>query len=113
MALKAAIKNISSKELPAGKVESVLVMRRWSLSETHTLNRYTKQLDLGAMKVAQEVEMLVGEYHIGGHMHGTSDTHVDQIAGWKITFDQNGKKTEFLSSSSFDSLNKKAVDAQN
>jgi hypothetical protein len=56
--------------------------------------------------------MAVGEYHIGGHVHGSSDMHVDQLAGWKITIDQDGKKTEFRSGSTFDALNARAKDGR-
>src|SRR5688572_27117986 len=111
MALKATFKNISMKDLAEGKVECVILVRRWT-SETGSTERYTKELKLDPLKTAQELELLVGEYHIGGHMHGTSDHHVDQVVAWKLTVDHAGKKTDFLSSSNFESTNKRASDAR-
>ena len=112
MALKATFKNISNKELPEGKVECVILVRRW-VSETGSTERYKKELKLDPLKSAQELELLVGEYHIGGHLHGTATYHVDQVAGWKLTIDHAGKKTEFLSSPTFEQDNKRATDASN
>ncbi|MDQ3622127.1 MAG: hypothetical protein M3463_06520, partial [Verrucomicrobiota bacterium] len=104
MALKATFKNISSKDLAEGAIHCVILIRRWGLSETGSVERYTKQLKLDPLKTAADVDLLVGEYHIGGHMHGSADYHVDQVAAWKITVDHAGRKTEFRSSSNFDSL---------
>ncbi len=111
MALKATFKNISMKDLGEGKIECVILVRRWT-TETGSTERYTKELKLEPMKTAQELDLLVGEYHIGGHMHGTSDHHVDQVVAWKLTVDHAGKKTDFLSSSNFEALNKRATDAR-
>jgi hypothetical protein len=112
MALKAALKNISTKDLGEGKIECIILVRRWA-TETGSTERYTKELKLDPMKTAQELELLVGEYHIGGHMHGNLDYHVDQVAGWKLTVEHAGKRTEFLSSPQFESLNKRATEARN
>jgi hypothetical protein len=66
-------------------------------SDASSVERYTKTLKLDALKSAAESELLVGDYHIGGHLHGTSTEHVDQLVGWKITIDLAGKKTDFTS----------------
>jgi hypothetical protein len=110
MALKAVVKNISMKEMPEGTIDCVILIKRWGMSESGTLERYTKSLPIGSLKTAAEQELLVGEYKIGGHMHGTSDMHVDQLAAWKLTITHDGKKTEFLSSSGFEGMNKRARD---
>ena len=110
MALKAQIKNISNQDLPDGKISGVVLIRRWA-TETGSVDRYSKEIKLDPMRTAQELEELVGEYHIGGHMHGSSDRHVDQVVAWKISVEHAGKKTEFLSNDTFESLNKRATDA--
>ena len=112
MALKATIKNLTSKEMPEATLDCVILIQRWGLSETGATERYKKTHKLPVLKSAQEVELLVGDYHIGGHMHGRSDEHVDQILGWKITVDHAGKKTEFVSKANFDALDKRAKDAR-
>jgi hypothetical protein len=112
MGLKATIKNLSSKELAEGTIECVILIKRWSLSDASSIERYTKSLKLVALKSAMESELLVGDYHIGGHLHGTSTEHVDQLVGWKITIDLGGKKTDFINSSSFEVMNKRAVPAR-
>ncbi|HEX8311027.1 MAG TPA: hypothetical protein VF614_06910 [Chthoniobacteraceae bacterium] len=111
MALKAVVKNISMREMPEGTIDCVILIKRWGLSETGTLERYSKSLPVGSLKTAAEQELLVGEYKIGGHMHGTSDMHVDQLAGWKVVITHDGKKTEFLSASGFEGMNKRARDS--
>jgi hypothetical protein len=111
MALKGQIKNISNQDLPDGKISSVVLIRRWT-TETGSVERYAKEVKLDPMRTAQELELLVGEYHIGGHMHGTSDRHVDQVAAWKITVEYAGKKIEFLGTPDFESMNKRASDAR-
>jgi hypothetical protein len=110
MALKATVKNISRKDAGEGKIQCIILVRRWA-TETGSTERYTTELKLAPLKTAQEAELLVGEYHIGGHMHGTADYHVDQVEAWKLTVDYAGVKTEFVSAAKFDSLNKRATDA--
>ena len=111
MALKATFKNISTKDLAEGKVECEILVRRWALSETGTTERYKKEIKLDPLKTSQELDLLVGEYHIGGHMHGSADYHVDQVVAWKLTIEHAGKRTEFLSSGKFEQENKRATDA--
>src|SRR5436190_22864548 len=111
MAMKAFFKNLTMKDIPEGQIECVILVRRWGLSETGSTERYTSQFKLEPLKPSQETELQLGDYHIGGHMHGTADYHVDQVAGWKLTIDHAGKKTEFFSSPKFDQDNKRAVDA--
>ena len=112
MSLKASIKNIAmGKDLPEGKITCMVLIRSWLSSETGSIMRYSSETKLEPLKTSNQAEVSVGEYHIGGHMHGNLDHHVDQVAGWKISIDHGGKLTEFLSSPSFDSLNKRATDA--
>ena len=112
MALKATVKNLSNRELTEGTIDCVILIRRWGASDASSVERYTKTLKLDALKSAAESELLVGDYHIGGHLHGTSTEHVDQLVGWKITIDLAGKKTDFMSGSNFETLNKRAVAAR-
>ena len=110
MSLKASIQNIAmGKDLPEGKITCVVLIRSWLSSETGSITRYSSETKLEPLKTSKQAEVSVGEYHIGGHMHGSSDHHVDQVAAWKISIDHGGKLTEFLSSPSFDSLNKRAT----
>lgn len=113
MAIKATVRNVAmGKDLPEGKITCVVLLRSWISSETGSLLRYAKEVKLEPLKTSKSAELNVGEYHIGGHMHGTSDQHVDHVAAWKISIDHGGKVTEFLSSPSFEALNKRATDAR-
>jgi hypothetical protein len=89
----------------------VILVRRWGLSETGSTERYAKELKLDPLKPSQEIDLLLGEYHIGGHMHGSADYHVDQVVAWKVSVDHAGKKVEFLSNPKFEAENKRAVNA--
>ena len=110
LVLKAVLKNTAMKDREAGEVEYSILIKRWG-GETGTLQRYAGKIPLEALKRGQEVEVNTGKFHIGGHLHGTSREHVDELQAWKFTVIIGGKKTEFRSSSSFDTLDKKAVPA--
>jgi len=108
--LKLDVKNTSNKELPATPVESIILVQRWE-SETANIERYTGSAKLEALKPAQVGSVLVGEFHIGGHMHGSSEMHVDHVVAWKVTLMRDGQKLEFTSSSNFDTLDRHAKPA--
>lgn len=110
MTLKMDVKNTSSKELPETPVESIVLIQRY-FSESATFERFTGTAKIPALHPAQVASVEVGSFHIGGHMHGSSDMHVDKVAAWKITLTRDGQTLEFTSGSSFDLLNKRAKDA--
>ncbi|EDY18734.1 hypothetical protein CfE428DRAFT_3771 [Chthoniobacter flavus Ellin428] len=109
MTLKMDVKNTSSKELPETPVESIVLIQRY-FSESATVERYTGTAKIAALHAAQTGTVDVGSFHIGGHMHGSSDMHVDKVVAWKITLTRDGQKVEFTSGSSFDSYNRRAKD---
>jgi hypothetical protein len=108
--LKLDVKNTSNKELPATPVESIILVQRWE-SETANIERYTGSAKLEALKPAQVGSVQVGEFHIGGHMHGSSEMHVDHVVAWKVTLVRDGQKLEFTSGSNFDTLDRHAKPA--
>lgn len=108
--LKMDVKNTSSKDLPATPVESIVLVQRWE-SETANIERYTGKAQLEALHPAQTSSVQVGEFHIGGHMHGSSEMHVDHVVAWKVTLMRDGQKLEFTSGSNFDSLDRRAKPA--
>ena len=110
MALKGTLKNVGMRDLPAGTLHCTILIKRWGLSETGALERTKKEIALEPLTKAKELELILGDYQIGGHMHGNSDMHVDQRAGWKVTIEHAGKKTDFYSSSNFEALDKRAQD---
>jgi hypothetical protein len=111
MTLKMDVKNTSSKELPESPVESIVLIQRWGFSENASVERYTGTAKITALHPAQTGTVDVGSFHIGGHMHGSSDMHVDKVVAWKITLTRDGQKVEFTSGTSFDSYNRRAKDA--
>lgn len=108
--LKLDVKNTSNKELPATSVDSIVLVQRWEF-ETANIERYTGTAKLDALKPAQVGSVQVGEFHIGGHMHGTSEMHVDHVVGWKVTLVRDGQKLEFTSGSSFEAMDRRAKPA--
>lgn len=108
MALKLQVKNASFKDLPAGTVKYTVLIRRW-LSETGTYVRYTGKTDIAPLLRSKNVDLVLGEYPIGGHLHGTSRMHVDEVAGWKLEFLFGEKATEMTSKSNFAQMDKGAV----
>jgi hypothetical protein len=104
MTLKINIQNNSMKELTDTAVNYVIVVERWGM-ETNHYERITGQVKVDKLAPSLSETVNGGDIHIGGHYHGTSDRHVDHIAGWKMTIPRDGKNLEFLSSPNFDALN--------
>jgi hypothetical protein len=109
--LKLDIKNTSNKEFPQTPVESIVLVERWGFSESAVVERYTGTAKIDALHPAQNTSVDVGQFHIGGHMHGSSDMHVDKVVGWKVTLTRDGQKLEFTSSASFDTMDRRAKPA--
>lgn len=107
MSLKATFKNISMKDAPGGTIDYVVLVRRWT-AESDKLSLYRGTQKLEAIWFGQEISVDIGNYHLGGHMHGTLDKHKDKLAGWKIVVTQGDKKTEFSTPTDFASLEKAA-----
>jgi hypothetical protein len=109
MSLKAAVKNVSMKDAPEGSIDYVILVKRWTASEQERIARYSGSQKLPPLRPAQQVEIDVGKYHIGGHSHGTSSRHEDKLAGWKVTVTQGSRVVEFHTPTTFDALNGKAT----
>jgi hypothetical protein len=110
MALKAAFKNISMKDVPEGTIEYVVLVRHWP-GESDKLSVYRGTQKLPALRFGEEISVDIGKYHLGGHMHGTLDKHKDKVAGWKIVVTQGGKNIEFCTPTDFASLERTAKSA--
>jgi hypothetical protein len=106
--IKIDVKNTSNKDLPETPVESIVLVQRWGFSETSQIERYKGTAKIEALHPAQATSVQVGQFHIGGHMHGSSDMHVDKVIGWKVTLMRDGQKLEFTSNANFDSMDKRA-----
>jgi len=109
MSLKLDVTNKSMKDLPAGKAEYIVLIQQWGYDEKHSYRRYEGSHNLEAIRAANSTSAFLGEFRISGHMHGTSDRHVDQFAAWKVIITKGDKKVEFVSTSRFDALNKIAT----
>jgi hypothetical protein len=107
LAFKVDVKNTSNKESTASTVDTVVVIQRWE-SETGSTEKSEGHAPLEALHPAQTTSVNVGQFHIGGHMHGSSTMHVDQVIGWKVVITRDGQKIEFTSGTNFESLEKKA-----
>ncbi len=107
MSLKLDVKNTSSKDMPATTVDYIALIQRWG-SETGSVERYSGTKPLEKLNFAHDTKLLLGDFHIGGHMHGSSDRHADRLVAWKVIITRDGEKLEFVSGSTFESLNKRA-----
>ena len=108
MSLKAAIKNVSMKDAPEGSISYVILVNRWNPAEQEKITQYTGTEKLPALRPAEQVQVDVGKYHIGGHRHGSSARHEDKLAGWKVTVTQGARSVEFHTPSTFDALHRAA-----
>jgi len=104
MTLKINVQNNSMKELAETTLNYVIVIERWG-SESNHYERTSGGLKVNKLAPSLAETLNAGDIHIGGHYHGTSDRHVDHIAGWKITIPRDGTNLDFLSSPNFDALN--------
>ena len=105
MALRINIQNNSPKPVPETSVNYVIVIQRWGM-ETSNFEKEEGQVKLATLPPSQLVKLNAGEIDIRGHMHGTSDRHVDHIVGWKITIIRDGKPLDFMSPT-FDAVYKR------
>ena len=104
--LKMDVKNNSSKDLPETPIESVVLVQRWG-GELSNLERFTGTAKIPPLHPGQTTSVDVGQFHIGGHMHGSSDRHVDKVFAWKISLMRDGQKVEFTSSSEFEAYDRR------
>ena len=110
-AIKLDVKNNSTKDVPESPVHFTILIQRWGFSESHNLERYEDDGVLTPLRPSQSTSIRGGEFHIGGHLHGGSERHVDQVAAWKVVITRNGEKVEFTSGSTFEAMNKSAKPA--
>jgi hypothetical protein len=110
MSLKATFKNISMRDAPEGTIDYVVLVRSWA-GELDKLSVYRGTQKLEAMRFGEELSVDIGSYHLGGHMHGSSDRHKDKLAGWKIVVKQGDKTIEFVTPTDFASLERHAKPA--
>jgi archaellum component FlaG (FlaF/FlaG flagellin family) len=105
--LKIDIKNNSSKDLPETPVDTIVLINRY-FTETANVERYTGTAKIPPLKPGQTTSIDAGSFHIGGHMHGSSDMHVDKVVAWKVSLTRDGQKLEFSSGSNFENLERRA-----
>jgi hypothetical protein len=109
MTLKLKVTNISMKPAFEQSVEYVLLVQRWGDSEQARYDRITGSASLPKLSPTENAEVTLGEYRIGGHLHGTSRRHLDELAGWKLKFVP--ANVEFRNTSQFDTIEKRALSA--
>lgn len=107
MSLKVDVKNNASRLMPETKIAYIVLIQRWA-SESGNIERYEGTGKLEGLGVSHSTSVVLGDFAIGGHMHGTSDMHVDKMVAWKIVIERDGKKLEFTNTSTFDALNTRA-----
>src|SRR4051812_21266054 len=111
MSLKASFRNTSMHDAPEGTIEYIVLVQRWG-TEVGTYSSYKGSEKLEPIRFGQQVEIDIGKYQIGGHLHGGSDRHKDKLAGWKIVVTQGAKRTEFAFPQNFDALSASAKPAK-
>lgn len=107
LSLKADVKNNTMRNMTEAKVRYVVLMQRWA-SEAGNIERYEGEAKLDPLGVSHSGSVMLGEFHIGGHMHGSSEMHLDRLLAWKVIIERDGKPVEFSSTSNFETLSKRA-----
>lgn len=105
--LKAAIKNLSFKEMPEGELTwTILVLRYYST----TIEKYTGTEKLKSLKPAEATDMIIGKAETSGYRnYGPADKDKTE---WQVVVKQGGKEIiKTQSTSSFDNLAKRATKA--
>ena len=111
MSLKATFKNVSMKDAPESTIDYVVLVQRWTGTEKEDIARYKGTQKLEPLQFGHQAELDIGQYHLGGHLHGTSDRHKDRLAAWQIVVMQGTKKIEF-NTPNFATLSQKATAAR-
>ena len=103
--LKAAIKNLSFKEMPEGEVVWTILVKKYYGT---TITSYTGTEKLKALKPAEGTELVIGNAEVGGYKDIGSQEK-DKIE-WQVIVKQDGKETiKVQSTSAFDSMTKHAT----
>ncbi len=107
MALRILVRNNSMRPVPETTLNYVMVIERWN-HENSRFQRSEGQLKLATLAPCLSTTLDAGNVHIGGHLHGTSERHMDHIVGWKVSIVLDGKSLDFMSNPNFEALNKRA-----
>lgn len=110
MTLRLDVKNTSRKTMAATTVAYTVLVQRWNFGEREDIESYSGTMPIEEIVSLNAISSSLGEYRIGGHMHGTSDRHTDRMLAWKVVIERDGKKVEVLSTPRFEALNKRATD---
>lgn len=106
-ALKAAIKNLSFKEMPEGEVVWSILVKKWGYS-TPRIEIYTGTEKLKALKPAETTDMVIGKAEVSGYKDIGSQEK-DKIE-WQVIVKQDGKEIiKVQSTSAFDGMAKRAT----
>lgn len=107
--LKAAIRNMSFKEMPEGEVVWTILVKKANYSAL-TVESYTGTEKLKALKPAEAIDMVIGKAEVTGYKdYGLAEK--DKVE-WQVIVKQDGKELiKTQSTSAFDSLAKKATKA--
>jgi hypothetical protein len=114
MSLKIDVTNTSMHDMPATSVDYVVLIRKpyYSYSDgTSNIWRYQGTVPLKQLLASEGTSILLGDFHIGGWQYGNSSQGMDKLEAWKVVITRDNQKLEFVSSSSFDSVDKHAKDA--
>ncbi|MDQ3623222.1 MAG: hypothetical protein M3463_12135 [Verrucomicrobiota bacterium] len=102
--LKATIKNVSFKPMPAGEVEWTLLVRKHNST---FIERFTGKEKLQALKPAETAELVLGAAQITGY-RDWYDQAKDKLE-YRVIVNQGGKETiRTTSTSAFDAVAKRA-----
>ena len=103
--LKAAIKNVSFKEMPEGEVVWTILVKKYY---SNIVESYTGSEKLKALKPAETADMVIGNAEITGYNYSGS-TEKDKIE-WQVIIKQDDKEIlKVASTSAFDNLAKHAT----
>lgn len=111
LGLEMKVQNTSSKDLPEGRVEFTIVVKKW---RTGNLEKHSGNVTLQALQHGQSVEKTIGKIVSSGYMMPGNDfEYSDSIEGYRVIISHGGQQTiEVRDPSSFERLSEKAKQAK-
>lgn len=91
LALRVLVKNIGLKDLPAGKVEYTVIVKRWG---SNHYEKFTDTLDLKSLTRNEELEMAAGNFKLSGYEDVSNRRDfVDKLEAWRVRVLHEDKET--------------------
>lgn len=112
LGLKLEIRNSSFNDFPEGKINYVVIVKKWGFDDK--FERHRGEETLPAMARGQSLSKVIGKVALDGYETGGNRRQfMDTIEAYQVIVTHAGKQTlELTSSNNFKTLNEMAKDAR-